>query len=112
MDNTEVIVEKVSSVLAKIAEQVGVGVDHFWPMLVRQQLIEAWTPIVALVLLVVPAAVFIRRAVRETHGDYTFIFAMATGVLTLIAAGAVLFESIPRFLNPEYYALKEILQAF
>ncbi len=37
---TQDIIGKVESALNAIAAKIGVGIDHFWPIFVRQQIIE------------------------------------------------------------------------
>ena len=48
--NIEVAVEKIASFLEKIAVKIGVAADTVWPWIVKQQVIEGASVLIALVI--------------------------------------------------------------
>ncbi len=108
--------EKVTGVLQQLAEKIGVGIDHFYPVFVKQQQLEGIS-FFALILLFVFIAVLSLKFRRDSDflkNDepslrlFTTIFGLAVciGILiTLTSSGITCFSQI---FNPEYNAIKEI----
>lgn len=100
--------------LDKIGEKLGVSAKTVWPWLVREQYIEAIRPIV---LMLICGTVFAISAIitkknilqGKTTGDITWGVLIVSGLITL---GAVVgfFAEIFDILNPEYWALKDLLR--
>ncbi|MFA5898011.1 MAG: hypothetical protein WC829_02740 [Hyphomicrobium sp.] len=110
--------KNATALLERLASQIGVTVEKVWPWLVKQQVVEAWGGVVTIALvLVVGAALFVggwRAGKRAERGEDAWIgFCIAGCVVGAIGffvacrAGALLFAAI---VNPEYAALRELMQ--
>ncbi len=121
----------ITPVLEKLAAKLGTTVEHFWPLFVYQQKINA---IVALAILALSFLVlgsawawafykvnktfwgngrddFPKYAWGEFFDDYPWFVVVA--ILTIITFTASLFvsvESITALLNPEYAAIQDLLR--
>jgi hypothetical protein len=109
--------EKTEQLVRELAEKLGTTVDHLWEVLVRQATVSAITDTITLAVFGAVLGVAAWRIVKELKKDYVpepaifggfivgllslvwFIFLMSS--VSGIAAG---------FFNPEYWALKQLLQ--
>lgn len=110
--NSETInstVDRVENALTIMAEKLGVASDHFYPVVVKQQLIEGWTyiglsiPMLSLALLLTALAV---KGYKK-DGEEAF-WAFSVGALCYIAFIVIFGANLTHILNPEYHALMEI----
>jgi len=108
------IVNKVDAVLNAIAAKIGVGIDHFYPILVNQQYINGafWLVgfIIGLVLVFIGA-----RLVKKYHNNEYDYFGNAIfgGFMTVIFSGlslGFLYKTIICLFNPEYAVITNILK--
>jgi len=113
MENRIELEQKVVEVLDTIALKLGVGVDHFWPILVEQQYVEAMRgPSFFIVGVLILIATYVYGNKLKTNiteslpGTAGFIFGSGFLVVGLLSSVT---KSIPQIINPEYYALKEIM---
>jgi hypothetical protein len=98
--------------LDALAEKLGVAANHLWQVLVLQVHNEA------IVLLVVGTIAFIAGSAVATWGHRNLdeqgegaAFAIVFGWgLVAVVGGLCITHGILYLLNPEYYALKEILE--
>lgn len=112
--------EQTQQLIEKLAEKLGTTAEHLWAVLVRQAPITSTTEAIALCIY---AAVMVwgYRLVREktkNDGDWNdncgsialpwIIWGVGTLIL-LIALCCSLSNIVAGFVNPEYWALKEIL---
>jgi len=102
-------VEKVSGMLDQLAQQLGVAVEHFYPVFVQQQVITGTFYIVmsAVTLLVgVLFGVLMYLAIKDKEeaafalGSVSFVFLMLAGITG--------WSGFTHLYNPEYGALIEI----
>lgn len=91
----------MDSTIQKLIEAVVNASPHIWEILVRQVYIEAWCGVAAALAFLFAGYWFVRRQDFDARGMMFLI-----GVI----AACFLFPAIPRFLNPEYYAIRAIIE--
>ncbi|MBM7600485.1 putative membrane protein [Virgibacillus halotolerans] len=129
----EEIYGQASQYIDAIASNLGVAAEHVYGMLVRQQVISGWVWMgVGLIVVIVCLALitftivanvkakwdksFWSRAPKNgyakylTYGDEVFSLVMvAVAVVLLVIFSIISVESALKVANPEYYAIKEIM---
>ena len=120
--------QETLAILNRLAEKFGTTVEHLWGVLVKQAFISAVTDLFhVLTLLIVASAglVFVYRKTRtppetekgdrpyvEFEGDFA-LFAWGIALIALVPIYVSVMASAPNiisgFLNPEYWALQQIL---
>lgn len=117
--------EQTSVLLQKLAEKLGVASEHLWSVLVRQAPITAMADLVALSVSLGLWIIAFRFVNRKTtlSGDrdvsdwddegkfFAWAIIILSGIGTVILLLIALTEAITAFVNPEYWALREILRA-
>lgn len=114
---------KLDSYIAVLAQKAGVAADHFWPVLVQQQVIEGWGGIGVLGASIIALATSIwllAESLPKNNEDYMvpkqfakciiggvfgIVFLMATCVNT-----ANLTNNIAKICNPEFYAMQSLVK--
>lgn len=112
--------EKIDSALQQLSAKLGLGIDHFWPVLVEQQRLEGLIDIFTwLTLAFLTYSLF--RASKKTPGelfggpnptkkDFYYIlgsvFCIFLGLSFLLGAA----RSFSKTFNPQYHALVDIAQ--
>ena len=112
---------KINSYIQIAAEKGNQTVEHFWPIIVRQQSIEAWTLIVGFFLIALTCTVLLIKAngnFENKNGDLT-----KSGIFGIIAGIVLIFDClvmiinlgnnvniVSKILNPEYSALQEVIR--
>lgn len=130
------VYEDVKGYIDAIAENLGVAAEHVYELLVKQQVIEGAVGlivggIILLVSVLIITMTFIAKhkatwheghfSRKPTNGYASYInfgegvvcwivFGMA--VLAVIICTCVVAESALQLFNPEYYAIKEIMDVF
>ena len=120
--------DRAMQLLESFAASLGVATEHVYAVLVRQMQLEAIVYLVLTVLMVVALAVALRRfvpafkvAINCSYADEDKLYppAFVWGAISLvlligvaIMAVDVMPVSILKLQNPEYYAIKELLNAF
>lgn len=108
--------EKVSVVLHQLADKIGVGIDHFYPVFVKQQYVEGIF-FFALTLLFIVFVIGLfnfqkKRSFFEGEKPNLRFFTTITGFVVsfgiVIALTSVGPEAFSKIFNPEYAAIKEI----
>jgi len=110
----EIAFSKVEIAFSKLAELSGNGLDHFWPLFVKQQSYEGLGAIITWSIFALCFAHYSQKLPRKDSDDIPVrlitqsfgIFALSFILLTLIVKDQVFL----RILNPEYYALQEIFR--
>ncbi len=114
--------ERAVDLLAALASRLGTTVDHLWPILVRQAVYEGVRLLIVGVVLggvlVVVCWGSVRRAWElgdkkewsDQEGPMILV-AILSGALAAILIPIMLSAGVLRILNPEFYALRFILEA-
>ncbi len=106
-ENTTIIAEKLEELIAA----AGSKVEQAWPYLMKQAYVEGWCWIGVTVFVLCIAAIMLVLAIKET-GDMEE-FTGPAGVAALIIGGfmglGAILAGIPHLLNPEYYAIQDLL---
>jgi len=119
----EKVFEKVTQYIDALAAKLGVAAEHVYGVLVRQQVAEGIVDIVVGTLVLTLLAVVLMILYKkyglptvEDETDFMFLLlAAAIPVGLIILAGSYGIEElstgIKQVINPEYYAIREILDA-
>lgn len=109
--------EELLARLDVLAEKLGVAAGHLWEVLVRQAILHGYVDLgsgLLVLSIAIPAMVWCWRKAAESPDDVGF-FRGLTAVVGGAACAVAFYDGIRygllELLNPEYYALKEILQA-
>jgi len=115
--------EKIELVIKTLAEKIGVGAEHFWPVFVKQQYVEGVSSIITWIIPIIVGSIisyiFYKFHVIEKEknkGYYEDGYAFSCGfsiVVTLMILIIALFRisyAIPKIFNPEYSALRDIIE--
>lgn len=113
---------KLDSYVSVLATKAGMAAEHFYPVLIRQQVIEGWSSIIlALIGLVgcVLAFSLLSKSLTKDPGDMTpkrifsaicgAIFGIILFLITFINIGG-LATSVAKINNPEFYAVRYLVQ--
>lgn len=117
---TREIYDDVKIALTQLAEGLQVGSEHVYGVLVKQQVVEAWAwvgmGIMSVMFLIVFAIIINRLINKQKTGDDSNDFLIGFSIIASIILAVVAFTSIVHidtiltgFINPEYGAIKEIL---
>lgn len=121
--------EKVTEYIDSIAAKMGVAAEHVYGILIRQQIAEGVADIITAVLILIVGYIVCKYFTKLTRGkaarakekwitdidDDIVVFLryavwVVYFVLAIIAVCTVP-GAITKLINPEYYAIKEILDA-
>ncbi|WP_103110254.1 hypothetical protein [Brevibacillus reuszeri] len=113
--------DKIAEYIESLAQQLGVAVTHVYEVMTRQMVAEGITyGLLSLaVVVVIPIVVYkLARLTMEKYNEdmefYVFMgwFIGGIGALILFAASLLsLPDYVMHVVNPEYYTVKEILDA-
>ena len=124
---THEIIQKMEVVLKTLADKVGAGVDHFWPLFVRQQAINSITILVILMVFAMVSVGLIHYAKKfwkkadftEYHWNMNAILCFWPGLVGILLAVGVLIGTactmstvVTGFANPEYQAVVSVVDMF
>ena len=108
--------QNLTSMLERLAQQIGTTADKVFPWYVQQAYLEGITTLVAvavmLVVTVVALAVSLPRAMRDDNSAAGPV-AVISGILLIALLTIGSFESIGavrQIANPNYYAMKMLTQ--
>ena len=109
--------------LDKVGAKIGMTADTIWPWLVKQQYVYVGTAftVLAVGLILLPLALYISSKYHpfcdEKYGTDDVDLKRVVSCITLLAApvltvGGILASILntPKLFNPEYYALKDLLE--
>jgi hypothetical protein len=126
MTETEQILKHIDLYIEKLAASMGVATDYIFPLLVRQQYIDAILWLCIFIITTVPCILTWAYAIKHWHpqkGDSLYkgydiylenhegLWAgilFTTTAITVIA-GAMCISETPDIFNPEYHAMSELL---
>ena len=111
--------DKAMAYIDKLAAKLGVAAEHVYGVLIKQAMINGATKIVAgslLLIIAIVASVIIMRTIKRSDTDYwdeewaaVVVAAIVLVVAPLVVSYFVMASGITAVINPEYYAIKEIL---
>ena len=109
--------EKVFEIIDALAAQLGVAKEFVWALLVRQQYVEAAQLAIGVICCVVALVYTIPICSKGFKEEYATGDADAAAAIIglFVSVGASIYilcgsiACVGRLLNPEYYALKDIL---
>jgi hypothetical protein len=112
----------VDGYISVLANKAGMAAEHFWPVLIQQQVIEGWWGIALFLILLIGFVSAFRLLFRNLPADITIEVSPKQFVCILVGAvvGVLLFigmclnlsdvgNNIARIKNPEYYAIKSLV---
>jgi hypothetical protein len=116
--------DKLDHYLQALADKAGVAAEHFWPIFVKQQMIEGITVLFFIILFGLLSFFLLRMAINSVdgannyEGTYKDVSKTAIGyVAGIILAFACFFTilveappSIGKIFNPEYYAVQSLVE--
>lgn len=116
--------EQTAALLGKLAAKLGTTSEYLWGVLLKQAPIQAWIMAAeyALTIIVIAAIWKCRKPIGEwlknaADGDAEPVVVIGgivfvvVAIIWLIACVFCFPEMVTGFLNPEYWALKEILSS-
>ncbi len=107
--------DNVNQILDALAARLGTPAAHLWAVLVRQAAIEFWTQagLTLFAWALVLVGLRYTRSRWEDWDDFQPIVLVIGGaaVAATIIATIVTIQYVGYLLNPEYYALREVLGA-
>lgn len=121
--NTTFLIEKLGnqldSYIQTAANKAGAGVEHFWPILVKQQIMTGYihaglSILFALILLYLWLLFFKNK--RRMQDEYTDTFDLiailcfASAIYFLIFCASIS-NTITKITNPEYHALQSVIKS-
>lgn len=103
--------EELFQAIAGIAQQGG---QHFWPILIRQEMIKGIGALIIAFILNIFWAVFFLKGRKygnmQGYSDESIAFYIISS--TIMVLGLLLyFLGSAHLLNPEYYALRNLIEA-
>jgi len=113
------ISDKLQQAFSALAEQLGVATDYFWPLFVKQQVVEgivATALYFALVLFVGVCIILawkIKDKLNEQEGgigNVVFGLVLLFSFAIFAANSNALVEAITKIFNPEYHAIQEVMK--
>lgn len=114
------IADQVKEVIGAISEKLGIATGMLWPILVKQQVICGWQFIIAsliLVLLVIFLSILIWKMIKKENEEYERIAEFGSipyfliPILIFTISVPLLMSGIGHIINPEYYAITDIINA-
>jgi len=112
MDKTIDWEQKASTALDAVAAKLGAGVDHFWPLFVREQVIQGYTCLLMIFLFwfVYIFVILVCVKFKNKLNEFAIIIPVFIGLIGFAFSSTVLIDQkvIGKILNPEYHALKEV----
>lgn len=106
--------QAVNDVIDHLAAKLSVPTAHLWEVLIRQQRIDVIQCVVFLALFGVGVRVWFRAFWGKKRSDDQLLgMIFSGGFLGILSIIGIIwtFTAVGELLNPEYYALKEILSA-
>jgi hypothetical protein len=101
--------QKAVELLDAMANKLGVGVDHFWPLFVREQMVSSWLAIGASILIILISIVIFVIGIR-TKDDEAKVFCVIISILLNVPPIIIMCNNLPVIFNPEYHALKALME--
>ena len=109
--------DELAKILDELGQRLGPTGEYVFALAVRQAYIEGWTFVGVAVLFglatlvgVIGSAVsIVRRPSDKDAGYYGAVVAMVSGLGFVIASAFFFAYGLPKLLNPEYAALRDLI---
>lgn len=109
--------DKTLQALNALADKLGTTAEHLWGVLIRQAPISGCVELISLIICLVPTAVvgrvLYKRAQNNDFYQDVYFFSFVSVFLVLLVFDSALISRIDiiiaAFINPEYWALMQIL---
>lgn len=114
MEQSQQLIDLAQKGLTQMAEKLNVTLPHLWEVLIKQQYVEAIQSfaVFGLCLIVWYLLYKSKEYIRDKIDDFSPFMIMGIIILSLITI--VLFDDtitgIGQIINPEYYAIKDIVE--
>lgn len=113
--------QKLDDYISVIAAKAGVAAEHFWPVLVKNQVIEGWSGIFLAVISVLALLTSIWLVYRNIDDDDRMDSKQTVGVVVGFITGIIFFvitcirvsdvgENVAKINNPEYHAIQSLVR--
>lgn len=114
---------KLDNYISVLTSKAGVAAEHFWPVLVQQQVVEGWSGIIATLLNVIMFGLALKLFFRSLPNDKydNLLSPKAIGGVFVGAIIGILFlipicinvsnlqKNVSKITNPEYYAIQSLV---
>jgi ABC-type uncharacterized transport system permease subunit len=106
-------INEIESGIIALAVSLKQPAEHVYTILIKQQYVKSWTYIILNLLLLVLSVIFWIFALKNDFDDegYLVISLLSTASL-IVCIACTITPIITGFLNPEYGAIKTIINAF
>lgn len=113
--------EATTKLVEELAAKLGTTAEHLWGVLVRQAPISGVCDALAIVAWIIGLAWalrLVRSKTKETDGDaewedegafFAWLVWGITAAVVMIVAGACFGDIVASIVNPEYWALKQVM---
>ena len=108
--------ENLTSLLERLAQQIGTTADKVFPWYVEQAYLQGVTTLVVLVFALVLFGVVFVLALRKAdwnEGGIAAVLSIVSGVALLITLGGALLSGpiqVRKMMNPNFYAIQMIVE--
>lgn len=108
--------DKILEYLDKIGEKIGTTSKEIWPLLVKQQYIDAYVTLVFFVLAIISFIITFNKFMKTNHSKWSYepkevatnVFFVASCLFLFISSVTFLMEFFDIF-NVQYWALMDLL---
>ncbi len=111
--------DKLDSYIQTIGTKLGQGTDHYYPILVKQQVLEGYLALIFIVFATVIIYCYFKFLPKNIElvgeldpiGFWAAGFVVAGGILSFILLITVVVNcwNVMKIINPEYYVLMDVL---
>ena len=109
--------EATTKLIGELAAKLGVTVDHLWGVLVRQAPISGVCDVLVIIAWIVGLAWGLRRVRSKTTdpkcgydgAEFAWVVWGIAAALAIYVVSVAFSEIVASFVNPEYWALKQVL---
>ena len=102
--------QQIIAMLKTLADKLGTTADYLWSVMVHQAIVEAYTNIAILAVAWFALGVLVlivRKNIKDD--DWITVVVFGCAILGMLSA-FILSRRIPMIINPEFWALNEILR--
>jgi hypothetical protein len=107
------VFDKTTEVIQQLADALSVPAEHVYKVLVRQQVITGVSLIIGTFVFIIVFILLFRYG-NKTDWEYdaVAVSCILIGLLLSVLISVTIFGGIPKLLNPEYGAIKDIISVF